>query len=786
MKKPLTIALLLIAVMGCAHTAFAKKSSYKVCSMSDTYSDEINGYIFMTLQKEVKAVVGEDAQIIFDKNILSSDYSIEKAKANYSALQQRCDIILSFGEYSNAVIGQAKSYPKPVIAVGDLRDNVSQKITKDSTSGKHNLLYLTASDNILDGLKSLKMLSDFNTVGIALEEQIVEIIDFDEIIGKALNNAGIKYKLIPYQSLADITRQLDGVDALSLASSYSLPQSDIKKLAQVLIEKKMPSFSSSRRSDVKNGIMASNIASDDLTRFFRRIALSIEAYVNGTNFSKMPVLINFSQNLTVNRNTALTLNIPFQYALIGQINFIGKAKVNPKAETVYNLPQLINDVLNKNLSLRSSKKEIAIQEQGVKSAKSNYLPSVTFSAAGTYIDPEIAKLSSGQNPEFKTAGTVTLQQLLFSADANANIKIQQSLASAQREKFNTEQLDAIFNAANAYFNVLMLKTNVEIQTRNLTLTKKNLQIAEENYKAGQSGKTDLLRFRSQKAQNTQALVEAVNQLNKSHIAINQLTNNDLDTEIDVTDASFEDDIFKTYNYTEFMTWAKRPSIRKRFIDFLVHEAINNSPEIKQLTYNLKAAQQQVKLYSQSNHFIPTVSLQGQYINEFSRSGQGADFPSGFPTPPGNSYNIGINFSFALFNKNSNRINRTKARLQTEQLAINQRNIKESISANMHNGMLDLIDKVTNVELSKVSEESAKEALELTQAAYSNGAVNIVQLIDAQNNYLNAQQAKANATYNYLLKMLQLERYIGNYFLLSTEQDIQKFNHRFLTFKQNAR
>ena len=70
-------------------------------------------------------------------------------------------------------------------------------------------------------------------------------------------------------------------------------------------------------------------------------------------------------------------------------------------------------------------------------------------------------------------------------------------------------------------------------------------------------------------------------------------------------------------------------------------------------------------------------------------------------------------------------------------------------------------------MSKVSEKAAKEALDLTQNAYSNGAINIVQLIDAQNNYLNAQFIKANAVNNYLIKSLQLERYLGYYFLLNS-------------------
>ena len=163
-------------------------------------------------------------------------------------------------------------------------------------------------------------------------------------------------------------------------------------------------------------------------------------------------------------------------------------------------------------TLQSDKKDVELTEQDVRTAKSNYLPNLTASSSGTYVDPDLAEVSNGQSPEFSTSGAITLEQTLFSEAANANISIQKKLQKAQEENFNASQLDAILDATNAYFNILILKANTQIQLRNLDLTKTNLQIAEQNFEAGQSGKSDMLRFRSQLAQNTQSLIEAINQL----------------------------------------------------------------------------------------------------------------------------------------------------------------------------------------------------------------------------------------------------------------------------------
>ena len=59
----------------------------------------------------------------------------------------------------------------------------------------------------------------------------------------------------------------------------------------------------------------------------------------------------------------------------------------------------------------------------------------------------------------------------------------------------------------------------------------------------------------------------------------------------------------------------------------------------------------------------------------------------------------------------------------------------------------------------------------------------MQLLDAQNNYLQAQLASANAAYNYLLSSMLLERSLGLFFLLEEEEEREAFAQRFLEFMQ---
>ncbi len=778
MKNSIIALSLLFTVVAFSQT----KKNYNIGLLLDSQTED-SKELLSRLRNEIKAVVGEDATISFSEaNVLINDFNLEKATANYNTfLDGNTDIILAFGLVNNIVISKLKTFQKPTILFGAVNKDFDFIDVDKETSLISNFTYIILPQSYKNDLSTLKELSSFTSVGIAVEEGLVNVLPFNDLFDKASQELGVSYKMIPYQTSDDIANAINNdIDAFYLASGFFLNENDISKISAKLIEKKIPSLTNTTIGDVKNGMMATNNSGDNLEQFFRRIALTIESYVNGQNLSESKVFIQFDDKLTLNKNTAEKVGLSIKYSLIGNTNFVGNF-ANVVSERKYNLLDVMKTVVGENLSLKSSKKEIALSEQDVKTSKSNYYPSVTASASGTYVDPKLAEVSLGQAPEFSTAGAITLEQTLFSETANANITIQKELLKAQQELYNSDQLDAIFEVSNVYFNALILKANLQIQNQNLNLTKKNLQIAKQNYEAGQSGKADVLRFRSEAAQNTQSLVEASNQLEKTFFVLNQLLNNPIDYKIDIDEAELGEGILKNYNYQQLRDLIDDPKLRKPFIDYMVQVAKENAPEIKSLDYNLNANKRSIKLNG-SGRFLPTLALQAQYNNEFSRSGKGTEcFTEGVPS---DDYFVGASLSVPVFNRTQTNINKQIATIQQDQLIINKDNIELGIEANVNTAVLDLINQIANIEISKISETAAGESLELTQVSYSNGAVNIVQLLDAQNNYLSSQLANITAVYNYLLSSIQLERFISYYFLLHTSEENEAFIQAFTEYLQN--
>ena len=759
--------------------SFAQKANYNIGVLIDTRPPELEPLI-LQMQEQIRVVVGEDANISFPpENVLVNNYNLQKAEQDYQKLlSNNTDIILAFGVANNIVISRQTEFPKPTILFGTVNRDLVNVDLNNATSGINNFTYLIESESFQNDLTKFKELTNFKNVGIIVEEEVSKILPLEETFDKEMEELDAEYKLITFKNTADIKSNLDGVDAVYLAGGFFLNDDEIKDLAQTFIERKLPSFTNTASDDVVNGLMATNQGEENLDQFMRRIALSVEAYINGTNLADLPVFIEYNPRLTINYNTAELVGTPIKYSLIATTDFVGEFR-NPISEVEYDLMMAIEQGLNKNLSLAANQKDIELVEQDIKIAKSNYLPHADVQVNGTYVDPDAAAQSFGQNPQFSTNGTVTVQQTVFAPGINANIEIQEKLLEAQKESFNTDQLDLIFDVSNSYFNTLMLKANAQIQIRNLELTKRNLQIAQQNFDAGQSGKSDVLRFQSEIAQNTQNLVEAVNQLEQGFIGLNQVLNNPLDREIDVINAELGKGVFEDYNYEGLTQLLDDPQLREPFTRYLVDEALKNAPEIKVLNHNMAATERSIELYEKGRYY-PTVALQGQYNRTFSRHGEGQDpFPGG--TLLDDNYNLAAVVSIPIFAQNQNNINQQTAIIQKDQINISRQNAELGIGANVRFNIFNLINQISNIQLSEISETAAKDALELTQTAYSSGSVNIIQLIDAQNNYLNAQLARTNAVYNFLINAIQLERSMGYYFLLHTDEENEQFRQRFATY-----
>ncbi len=777
-KTTLLIIFLFITFVG-----FTQRSKTVIIGILADEASIENAPLLQKLKNEISAVVGQDAKVIF-KDPIENNFDLDSAKANYLSLESSdVDIILAFGVINNIALHQQKIYAKPVIVFGSVNSDFIKLPVGQKTSGVNNITYIIAPLSYSKDLDAFNTIYEYNKVGILVDDYLPSALPVKELFDNYFANKDASYTLISIPENGDVSNLIGDIDAVYLAGGFTLSETALRTLISTINKNQLPSFSAYRKQDVERGILATNQPESNIDQFFRRIALDVESILNGTNPSELPMLLEYNNRLSLNFNTAKEIKFPLRYSMLGTVDIVGGDN-NFIAENAYSLLDIMNGVVVRNLGLEAERKDIDLSSQDVKTAKSSFLPDVSATATGIYLDPRVAEISGGTNPEFSTSGGVGLQQLIYSESAAAGIAIQENVQKAQQETYNAAELDAVLNASVAYFNALILKTNAQIQAQNLEITKKNLEISQQNFQAGASGKSDVLRFRSQMAQNMQTLIEAGNQLSQAYFTINQLMNNPVDMEIDLKDAVIAEGLFSNYKYQDFYDILDNPKLRPNLVNFLIREAKTNAPELKNIGYNLTATQRNYKLNA-AGRFVPTVALQGQYNLALSQSGVGSTTTPGVPVAPDGTYNLGLNISLPIFGQNQRNINKQTAKIQEDQLNIQKSNIHLNIEVNINALVLDLTNEIANIQISKIAEEAAKESLDLTQTSYSEGAVPLIQLIDAQTNYFQSQLASATANYNYLLASMQLERAIGYFFLLNSEDNNQAFIQRANQFILNG-
>lgn len=737
--------------------------------------------LFDQMRAEIVAVVGAAATIrMTEADIQANGFDPARAGQIYEDMvADDTDLIIAFGPVSAAAVAGRNGYPKPTVVFGGVNRDLLDLPAPGSSSGISNFTYVISAESYVRDLRTLQDLYAFERVGIAIPPGPIEALQLEERLREIVDGLGVDFELISFEGPESVAVALDRIDAFYLLESLFIPDEEIAEVSDMLIARGIPSFSGSRRDDVELGLMATNQPREGLDAFFRRLALLVESVANGEDLADLPVFFDLNQTLTLNFHTARAIGVPIRYSLISTTEFVGEYE-NPLAEQTYSLVDLIDEALAANLALESGRRDVRLAEQDARSSWSSYLPSVTGNVTQSVIDTDLAAVSNGQNPQFSTQGGVSVTQAIFSPDANAGISIQRSLVGAQREALRASEWDIVVDAASVYFTALILKANLEIQSRNLDATKRNLRIAEQSFGAGQTGRGDVLRLQSESAQDMQSLVEAVNALEQSYHAINQLANRPIDREIDVLDMTMRDGAFSDEDFELIRGILDDPSLREPFEDWLALEAITNSPELRIFDYNIDAVGRTVRLNG-AERYLPTVAAGLDLNRTFTQRGVGAPAPG---MGLSQYYTLGVSASIPLFDSNRRHLSRQTAQIQQDQLRLNRSDASIQVERAVRDIVLDLTNEIANLQLSAISEEAASESLELAQAAYASGAVTVVELLDAQTNYLSAQLARASAIYNFLATSVGLQRLVGHFSLLSAPELNDAYMLRFQEFLQS--
>ena len=173
--------------------------------------------------------------------------------------------------------------------------------------------------------------------------------------------------------------------------------------------------------------------------------------------------------------------------------------------------------------------------------------------------------------------------------------------------------------------------------------------------------------------------------------------------------------------------------------------------------------------------MPDIVLQGTGSHNLDRSGAGADSP--LLAQQDSSWNLAVQASLPVFDGGLRKAELSRARHGLRQLMSRRAALEEGVEARMRAALHKVGGSHPAIELSQDAARAAASNLELVTDAYSQGAVSVTDLVDAQNAALAAELAAAEAEYVFLIDLVEILRASGNFDLILDAQSARQWFDR---------
>jgi outer membrane protein TolC len=677
------------------------------------------------------------------------------------------------------------SFAKPTVAPFVLDGEIQGAPLAGGRSGVRNLTYITSVGHFRRDLDTFLRIVPFRKLAVLVTSTVAEGIsrmpDRTRAIAaeRGVDATIVRVAASSAEALAALP---EGTEAVYIAPLLRLPDPEFDALAAGLIERRLPSFSLLGRAEVERGILAGLTPEDEFERIARRTALNIQRILLGEDAADLPVHFTNAERLALNLGTARSIGVRPSWAVLTEAERVDAER---EVERSVTLAGAVQEAIAANLDVLAAARSAAASEADQSAARSVLLPQLEVSALGAAIDEDQASASFGQAAERMLSGTATLTQILYSDDAWTGLDVSRTRRISREEERRETELDIAKEAATAYLNVLRGLTLERIQRENLQRTEANLDLARAREAIGYSGPGEVYRWEGEVATQRRNVIDANSQRNVAEIALNRLLHRPAEEPFRAEDAGL-DDPHLGISDPRARRYLGDPWSFRVLREFLSQAAREGSPELRRLEQSI-AAQQRVLDNTGRALWLPDVGLEGEVRHVFARQGEGADVsasPLPIPEPRDTRWSVGLRASLPLFSGGGRIAERRGAAETLHELRLRKASLEEKIEQRLRAAMHRAGASYAAIDLSREAADAAGRNLELVTDAYSQGVVSILELIDAQNAALVADQRAASAVYDFLIDYVEVERAAGFLTCLKPEDgEMDDFVERLEAFRR---
>lgn len=417
----------------------------------------------------------------------------------------------------------------------------------------------------------------------------------------------------------------------------------------------------------------------------------------------------------------------------------------------WTLRSCIDYALENNITIQRNRISAESAEEDVKSAKADFLPSITGSISqrivnrpndtnGTIISGDDITTSESKTSYNGSYG-IDASWTLYNGGQRLNTYKQQKLNNRIAELSIEESANTIEeNITQLYVQILYSAEAVKVNESTLEVSKAQFARGQEQFNVGSIAASDLAQLEAQVSSDNYQLVTSQATLQDYKLQLKQLLELDGDFEMDLYIPELDDSSVLI------------PLPAK---DDVYNAALSLRPEIQSGKLNVDASDLSIKMARAE--YIPSLSLTAGIG---SNNANGNDFSFSEQIKQNWNNSIGLTVSIPIFDKRQTKSAINKAKLQKQTSQLDLLDEQKTLYRTIENLWLNANSAQQQYVAAKENLKSTQTSYELVNEQFNVGMANTVELLTEKNNLLSAQQATLQAKYTAILNAELLRFYQG--------------------------
>lgn len=414
--------------------------------------------------------------------------------------------------------------------------------------------------------------------------------------------------------------------------------------------------------------------------------------------------------------------------------------------TVLDIASASERALCANPKTRLAWANVKVQAAQLGGADAAYLPSVSGQLQTAY---DHATSTVPEQPLFNTdsrthytTGTLSLSWLLYDAGARAAaVRQAQSLLDAAQASQDVAVQSVLLTTARDYYTALAAQTTLDTAEQVEQASQQSLTAASERVKGGVAPVTDQLQAQTAYAQAVYNRAKARGEL---RTALGTLA-----LDMGLSPATL-------LSLTTQTNPAQLVAASAQSAAALLDMAQRQHPSLQSARAQLEVARDKAEQVRAQG--LPSLAL-SSHVN---RSNQPVSPSLGSPklAAQGRDRYIGLELNIPLFEgfTRNYQIRQAEAQIEVQQATL--ADAEQQVAQEVWHSYQTLQTAIENVHNSEILLQSASQSFEAAQRRYERGVGNILELLNAQTAYANAQQQRVQAVTEWRIGRLQLVASIG--------------------------